>query len=145
MFTIPDLIFYGETAGDELGYICRGVGDLNQDNYMDFIISAPGDDAAGTDRGLINIYFGGSELKSVPDLVLPGHYNGQFFGKKDICGGGDLNNDGYPDIVTSDNLFSTGSTTKDGRLYIYYGGNPMDSIVDVILTGRSPGTPPFWW
>ena len=76
--------------------------------------------------------------KKIPGAGVHGH-TGQEFGGKDVAGGGDLNGDGYSDIVVSDNLYSKTADSFEGRLYIYYGGIQMDTVMDAVITGDTAG------
>jgi hypothetical protein len=133
-----DVSFTGTVDGDALGSNISAAGDLNGDGYPDLIISISGDDSNGTNSGAVNVYFGAENLSNIPDLVLQGHEIDQYFGYDGLTAGGDLNNDGYTDIAVSDKSFSLGADSNEGRIYIYYGGNPMDSEVDFVLTGTRP-------
>ncbi len=125
----------GTKAGDGVGTKIGKAGDLNGDGYMDFFVSAPGDDTNGTDAGAILVYFGGEFIPDIPSLRLAGIRDAQNFGIAEICGGGDINNDGYDDLVYSDPTFSQNPSGFEGKVFIFYGGSEMDSIPDVILTG----------
>ena len=57
--------------------------------------------------------------------------NGQFGGR--ISEAGDINNDGYSDIIVGAAQYNSGT----GRVYIFFGGNHIDSIPDVVLNGDS--------
>jgi hypothetical protein len=46
---------------------------------------------------------------------------------------GDVNNDNYDDVIIG--AYAYNSST--GRAYIYYGGSPMDSTADAVLTGQA--------
>jgi len=52
-----------------------------------------------------------------------------------VSGGGDVNNDGYADVIVG--AYKYNSNT--GRAYLYYGGNPMDNTADVVMTGEGIG------
>jgi hypothetical protein len=88
---------YNGAAFDHFGTDVAGVGDVNGDGFPDFIIGAPLDDSVHADGGAAYLYSGrsGSHLRS-------------FFGRNifdemghAVAGAGDLNQDGYPDLLIS--------------------------------------------
>ena len=54
---------------------------------------------------------------------------------------GDVNNDGYDDILISAEQWKHDGGTNDGRgrAYLFYGGKNMDAIPDKIFTGENAG------
>jgi len=65
--------------------------------------------------------------------LLPGEMFGDEFGLSVGCAG-DLNGDGYDDIrVGAPNNGSGGPYA--GRLYVYFGGDPADTVPDLVFTG----------
>ncbi len=49
-----------------------------------------------------------------------------------VSSAGDVNNDGYNDIIVGASNYNN----YDGRVYIYYGGNSVGNIADVIIDGE---------
>ncbi len=132
-----DATFTGTNSDDNLGSKISAAGDLNGDAYMDFLIAIPGDDTNGPDAGSILVYFGGETINETPSLKILGESDTQHFGISEICGGGDINNDGYDDILYSDPSFSLTESSFEGRIYVFYGGAEMDNIMDANLIGDS--------
>jgi len=121
--------FFGFTSGDNFGYPVASAGDVNGDGYSDFIISAFG---YNYNMGRVYIYFGGSVLNNVADVILTGEYTWTLFGYS-VSGAGDVNGDGYSDVIVSAKDYDTNT----GRAYIYYGGASMDTIADIVIIGES--------
>ncbi len=90
------------------------MGDMNGDGYDDFIVGAPGNNS-GT--GAAYIFYGGPEFDynmntSHANVTLVGYSKGDLFGW-DVASAGDVNNDGYDDII----IGAPGA----GKSYFYYG------------------------
>jgi hypothetical protein len=126
------LISDGE-AGNRLGFSVASIGDMNGDGYADFISGAIGAD--GGDGGA-NIYFGGPALDAEPDLQLFGSLLEQL--GTSVDGAGDVNGDGYDDVIIGGPKNPTGGADT-GRALIYFGGPVPDNISDVTLTGSIAG------
>jgi hypothetical protein len=133
---VVDVMMTG-TSGERLGVSCAGAGDVNGDGYDDVIVGAHYNSSLGAETGRACIFFGGLFMDNIADVVLSGAASGDQFGI-DVSGGGDLNNDGYDDVIVGGHLNDV-CGTEAGRAYIYFGGNSMDSVADVILNGSSAG------
>lgn len=112
-------------------------GDVNGDGYGDLIIGAPG---AAANAGTAYVYLGsasGITNGSVVQLPLPGGAARFGFG---VAGGGDVNGDGYSDVVVG----AYDSSSSAGSAYVYLGS--MSGIATTpsrTLTGT--GTERFGW
>jgi len=115
----PPLILTG-APGDRLGLSMENAGDVNGDGIEDLIIGA--DHYFGDRRGEAQIYFGGSSPDFIPDVILTAD-SSRSFGWS-ATGAGDVNGDGYDDVLVS---------TLGVAVYLYFGGNPMDTTPDVVL------------
>ena len=91
--TVPDLILNGEQAGC-FGYQVCGAGDLNGDSIDDYIVSAPWHSTAiDSFAGRVYVYYGGTILDTLPDVVITGWQYKDRIGRT-ISALGDINNDG---------------------------------------------------
>ncbi|MCF8298285.1 MAG: FG-GAP-like repeat-containing protein [Saprospiraceae bacterium] len=112
--------------GDRFGSNLDTIGDLNNDGIMDIVVSAHRDDDGGTDRGAIYILFLDTN-KSVKNYTKISSTSGNLgFALNDgacfgvgVCGLGDLDNDGVPDIAVGADGDTAGGTNT-GALYILY-------------------------
>jgi hypothetical protein len=130
MDVIPDKIFTGEAKGDYFGDGC-GVGDVNGDGYDDVLVGAPCF-SVGAEDGRVYVFHGGPDMDEKADLILEGESGtGGYYGI-DI-GVGDLNKDGYDDVVVTALKMNSGR----GRAYLYYGGKPMDATCDLTFDGEN--------
>jgi hypothetical protein len=124
--------------------------DVNQDGFHDLLIAYPtADDNAGRvylvygSASLTNINLATVTSSSIAVLFQPGPASSFALGDQ-ICFAGDMNGDGFPEIIIADG----GGFSK---IYIIYGSNSIVNIPDVnnlspsqgaVLT-LSPGTQPF--
>ena len=99
-------------------------GDVNGDGYDDVIIGSAGDDSAGPDAGRAYLYFGGNAMNATPDVTFTGTMPGDRLGW-DVSGAGDVNRDGYDDVLVSA-IYNDSGGDNAGRAYIYLGGPAMD-------------------
>ncbi|MEO0083252.1 MAG: T9SS type A sorting domain-containing protein [candidate division WOR-3 bacterium] len=133
MDTICDYHIVGE--GGSFGQAV-GSGDVNGDGYSDLIVGAYLARVNGghIGPGRVYIYFGGPNFNTIPDVILNGgHCNDlEGFGST-VAGGGDVNGDGISDVIVGAGNFGN---IIQGRIYIYFGGNPMDTSYDVAMSGE---------
>ncbi len=102
-------------SGGEFGYSVTGAGDVNGDGYADVAIGAYG---ASTYAGKVYVFLGsatGLADTSATTLSGPGGANG-FFGFS-VASAGDVNGDGYSDLVVG----ADGVATETGAAYVYRG------------------------
>lgn len=126
-FDIPDETFLGPSAGSFFGYSLSNAGDVNGDGYQDIIVGAY---AVNSTTGIVYIYYGGNVLNNTADVTLYGAASNSYFGES-VSGAGDVNGDGYSDVIVGATNYSTGT----GRAYIYFGGSDMDNNADITMTG----------
>ncbi len=133
MAGIPAVTFYGVTSEDKFGSSISRAGDVNNDGYDDVIVGAPLNDNAGSNAGAAYIFFGGSNMNNVPDVILYGEATDDQFGFA-VSNGRKLNLDIYDDVIVGAPYHLSGGE-RPGRAYVYNGGNSMDNIADLIITG----------
>jgi hypothetical protein len=138
--------FWGEDAGDQSGYSVSGAGDVNNDGFDDILIGAFGDDDGGSIAGQTYLIFGKSSGWSMDtDLSTA---NASFIGEDaddrssySVSGAGDVNNDGFDDILIGAYLNDDGGSNA-GQTYLILGkssGWTMDtdlSVVDASFIGE---------
>ena len=130
MNNTPDVILTGETTNSLFGYSVSAAGDVNGDGYADVIVGAYSYSSA---TGRAYIYFGGTTMNNVPDVIVDGE-TGSSFGIS-VSTAGDVNGDGYADVIVGAKAYSSNT----GRAYVYFGGASMNNVADVIMTGTAPG------
>jgi len=123
--------YTGEQAGDWFGSRISDAGDVNDDDTPDFVVGAPHNDEAGSEAGKVYVYSGltGSLLHT-----FWGSTNDDALGAS-ACGVGDINDDGYDDILAGAN--QTGAAGSEiGYVNIYSG---QDGSVIRSHTGQVVG------
>ncbi len=133
MDNISDVTMTGEAITNSFGYSVSSAGDVNGDGYADIIVGAY-EYSSGTGRVYLYDYFMRNEI--VHDYRMSGNYSGSNFGWS-VSGAGDLNGDGYSDVIIS-------ARGDSGKVYIYFGGASMDTIADLVMTGEATNTR-FGW
>ncbi len=96
-------------------------GDVNGDGYDDFLVSSPYyDTAAGAGAGKVAFFLGSPAGPSTtPDWTLEGAQSGGALGTS-VAGAGDVNGDGYADVLIGQHLYSNGQTWE-GRALLFFG------------------------
>lgn len=133
--TSPDGIYDGDPLYANLGMNVDAAGDINGDGYDDVALRFTTTNLAGG----VRIYFGngGSQLNTSHVTELLGE-SGNFFGK--YVAAGDVNGDGFDDLMVGAPHFATETTAAEGRAYVYLGGAApsLDDDSDGLLMGE-PG------
>ncbi|MEQ9423149.1 MAG: hypothetical protein RJQ09_01930 [Cyclobacteriaceae bacterium] len=88
---------HGETLGDQFGWIARNIGDVDKDGIDDFVTSAPTNDEGANNAGKIYVYSG--ETAKLLWSAVGTYPNGRL--GMGVEYGGDINNDGIPDVVAA--------------------------------------------
>lgn len=136
---VADLVLVGEANGDRFGYAVSGAGDLNGDGIADLAVGAYQNSAGGSHAGRAYVYFGGAAMDGVADLVLSPRIAGDEFGIA-LDGVGDVDADGWDDLVVGARLHSgTHTGAESGLAYFYSGGPGLDATPDALCPSLVPG------
>jgi hypothetical protein len=96
-------------------------GDVNGDGYSDVIIAAGSYDNGQTNEGGVFVYHGSpTGLGAVPNWTAEGNQSGALFGHQWVNTAGDVNGDGYSDVIISAQEYDNGQT-DEGAAFVYYG------------------------
>lgn len=115
MDTVPAMVFHRDDPGFAVQVV--KLGNVTGNGKTGFaIVSGSG----------VYIYEGG-KMDTVPLTMLP------IYGY--VTGVGDVNGDGYADVLVSQPWWNN----NQGKAWLYFGGNAIDTIPDWIVTGNSVG------
>jgi hypothetical protein len=90
-------------ANARFGTHVSRVGDVNRDGYADVGVTAPHSSVGAHDEGRVMVFFGGpAGLAAAPGWSLAGGSSGRLLGRFPLRAGGDMNADGYPDLLLAD-------------------------------------------
>ncbi len=121
--TIPDIVFNENNYQEALFRDIENIGDVNGDGGIDIAISH--ESYVSRD---VYIFFGGNILDTIPDIILNESIPSSDVYGSNIEGLGDVNGDGYDDVA----VFASNYPVPfiRGKVWIYFGGSPMDTIAD---------------
>ena len=135
MNTVADVVLTGDNIFDWFGYSVSTAGDVNGDGYSDVIVGAPYNSPGGIQTGRGYIYFGGTSMDNVADVILTGSASGDLFGLS-VSTAGDVNGDGYSDVIVG--AFQNDAGGADaGRAYLYTNTLTGTDIPDEFFTGEA--------
>ncbi len=131
----------GTEEGHTVGLAVAGVGDVDGDGLDDVLLGAPGDGTAGADAGAAFLVLGQVEGETdvgKVDVRLVGEAEGDNAGAA-VAGPGDLDGDGYAEVMIGAPQVDAGGEPGTGAVYIVYG--PVEGDVDLALAdARLNGT-----
>ena len=129
----------GELDGAALGSSVATAGDINNDGYSDVIIGARQYSNGEEKEGKVFVYLGtATGLNSTADWTAESDQENARFGMS-IGTAGDVNGDGYDDIVVGADHYDNGQT-DEGAAFVYHGQapDPPDSLCKVYQNGDAP-------
>lgn len=124
------------TAAALFGWRIAGAGDVNGDGFADLAVGMRDDPSTG--RGRVMIYHGGENFDTASDKqITPSTINGSRC-SVGLASAGDINGDGYSDLVVGCPNQVNGSQT--GAIHVYRGSSSglMDGLPDVQIIYATP-------
>ncbi len=111
-----------DLAGDRFGYSVACAGDVNGDGYSDVVVGAPNYTNGQADEGIVYVFHGSiTGLTAVPMWSVESHNVGALLGYS-VASAGDVNGDGYSDIIMGAPNYSNGQT-DEGRAFVFLGSS----------------------
>jgi hypothetical protein len=115
-----------------MGTSVASAGDVNGDGYVDVIVGASGFDNGQLNEGRVSLYLGSAlGLSAAPAWSAESNQEDAYLGDYTAASAGDVNRDGFDDVIIGAYLFDNGQT-DEGRAFVYHGS----------ATGLSPT--PAW-
>ena len=136
----PDWSAFGGQEGADYGLPVASAGDVNGDGYGDVIVGAPHYDAGEVDEGRAFVYYGTSTgLSPTPNWIAESNQAGALFGYP-VSTAGDVNGDGYADVIVGAQNYDAAGTTDAGRAYVYFGSaSGLSTTPNWTATGDQTG------
>jgi hypothetical protein len=129
-----------DQVGAQMGTAAAAAGDINGDGYADVIVGAPYYSHGESHEGAVFVYYGSAPYGINPNYytlleknVADGHF-GEY-----LAGGGDVNGDGFDDVVVGA-PYNAGTFSNDtGKVYVYYGSAAGLSTTPEIIRSLRQG------
>ncbi len=129
----------GSASLDRFGTSVAGAGDVNGDGVPDFAVGAPQNGSLGSAIGYVRVFSGAG---GTPICTIPGAAAGEQFALS-IAGAGDVNGDGFPDLVGGAPLSNAGGPLQSGaaRVHSVVGIPPGSSLFGTDCAGSGGFAP----
>jgi hypothetical protein len=121
-----DTQLHSEHGGANFGAWASSAGDFDGDGYDDVIVGAPFDDRGHTNEGAAYLFLGGSSGIADADAEAA---NARFEANQadaelgfSVAPAGDVNGDGYADVIVGAVAYDTGQGTGEGSAFVFHGG-----------------------
>lgn len=133
----PSSQLYGVQASGRFGESIDAVGDMDGDGHTDLIVGTPYYDLpSSSDRGRVKVFFSAGGLSFVDaNVSRNGTVGGENLGLC-VSSAGDVNGDGYSDVIFGAPSYNSTTSGPAGRAFLYSGASLRQGIF------TSPTTPP---
>lgn len=141
---LHELVSPNEEQGGGFGTAVAGIGDTNQDGFGDVIVGSWGEDPGNSPRDAGRAYiFSGRDGSLLSQLVSPHEDAVGAFGHA-VSGVGDLNQDGFADVVVGAFGEDPGSSPDAaGRAYVFSGQD--GSVLFELVSPNEEQAGQFGW
>jgi len=119
-------------GGAAFGTSLASAGDVNGDGFADLIVGAP---AVASSTGAVYLFLGGTSGLSTTPTTLGGMNVGDAFGSS-VASAGDVNGDGYCDVMIS----APDAAGGRGKVYVYLGSASGLGTSPTIFEGGTTST-----
>ena len=122
MSATPATILEPDQAEVQFGQHIAAAGDVNGDGFADALVSTTRYNTGTGNAGAAFVYHGSpAGLSTTPAATFLSPQAGSAFGS-DVAGVGDLNGDGFGDIIVGSSLYDL-SHGNEGAAFVYYGSS----------------------
>jgi hypothetical protein len=137
--TSPDWQFQSGVRDAHFGYSLATTGDINGDGFVDLIVGAPGYKVKDINFGAAYVFYGSETgFSQEPDWIYVGEQADAHLGYA-VSAAGDINADGYADILVGA-PYTNGDQPTSGAVLVFYGSpDGLPSTPDQILLGDQEG------
>jgi hypothetical protein len=132
---VVDVLLESNQANANFGSAVSGAGDVNGDGFDDVIVGAYRYDAGQTDEGAAFVFLGSNTgivdtNPATAHAQLESNHVLSNFGLS-VSGAGDVNGDGFDDVIIGAHLYETGEGFGEGAAFVFLGS----------ATGIADGSP----
>lgn len=118
----PAAIVESDQAGAQLGISVAAAGDVNGNGFADVIVGASRYGNGQSEEGRAYVYAGAAPgISTMPAWTYESDQASARFGAS-VDGAGDVNGDGYADIIVGAYLYDNGET-DEGSAFVFYGSS----------------------
>jgi hypothetical protein len=133
------LVLEGAAMRDFFGWVVASAGDINGDGFADILVGAPQNEFASDGFGKVSVHLG-SAMGIAPEAarVLEGAPTGAYRFGAAAAGAGDVNGDGFADIIIGAYAASPGGRRGAGSASVFHGSAMgVAASADRVLEGAA--------
>lgn len=132
--------FESDIAHSATGECVTGAGDVNNDGFGDFVVTAHACSVETIAPGRVYVFHGAEGVPgSQANWIAGGDQDSMRFGFS-AAGAGDVNNDGYADLVVGAPGYDVGDSVDAGAIYVYAGtSGGLDTMPTWVALGDRAG------
>src|SRR5262252_6204557 len=131
----PALVLHGRAGGDAFGSAVAGAGHFEGGSYTALAVGAPFGSISHVWAGEVSVFPGGAPPDTSPARTWNGEAAGDFFGTA-LAGTGDVNGDGFDDLLVGAPGVNVGAMIDAWRAYVFLGSYIPPAVAAQTYTGR---------